>query len=225
MEAQLISEQEKEKLEILCDFLLYGSNGEFADYNRFKTCFEYLFKRDEKWFENVYDYLVGVFKGTNKKRKYLSFTRLYQAYLDFKIKKNGQNVKEDISLFFEKLMNSIIKTPDDNNIVSISKDKNIEKSEEVKNVKEYKFTSREYKNEIFYISRLVVLCNKSHNIVGIKLEYNNNIEYRVKMYKEKELYQALNLRLEKNENDYINDDNNEIIDSITHIFGTFKFSI
>ena len=95
-------------------------------------------------------------------------------------------MKEDISLFFEKLMNSIIKTPDDNNIVSISKDKNIEKSEEVKNVKEYKFTSREYKNEIFYISRLVVLCNKSHNIVGIKLEYNNNIEYRVKMYKEKE---------------------------------------
>ena len=225
MEAQLISEQEKEKLEILCDFLLYGSNGEFADYNRFKTCFEYLFKRDEKWFENVYDYLVGVFKGTNKKRKYLSFTRLYQAYLDFKIKKNGQNVKEDISLFFEKLMNSIIKTPDDNNIVSISKDKNIEKSEEVKNVKEYKFTSREYKNEIFYISRLVVLCNKSHNIVGIKLEYNNNIEYRVKMYKEKELYQALNLRLEKNENDYINDDNNEIIDSITHIFGTFNETI
>jgi hypothetical protein len=226
MEAQLISPKEEQKLKILCDFLLCGSNNEFADYKRFKTCFEYLFSKDEKWLENVYDYLVGVFKGTNEKRKYLSYTRLYQAYLDYKIQKNGQNVNNDISLFFEKLMNSIIKTPDENNIISLKYEENKEKSKEEKKEKEYKFTSREYQDQIYFISRLVVLCNKSLNIEGIKLYYNSNKNYKVKLYKEQELYQALNLELKRIENEYINkNNNNEIIDSITHIFGTFDKTI
>ena len=204
MEAGLISGEEKLKLKVLCDFLISESSDETADFLRFKICLEYLFPIEKNKLENLFDYIVGFFKDTNKKRIFLSFTRLYDAYLNYKITINTRNENQDISAFFNKFMNSIIITPDTNNKISIGQYRRID------------FTSNIYANENFFsISRLVVLCDKNGTILGLKLEYNNNKENTVKLYNQKKLYKALDLKLQT---DYIND---KIIDSITHVFGTF----
>ena len=204
MEAGLISREEKLKLKVLCDFLIRERSDEIADFLRFKICLEDLFPIEENKLENLFDYIVGCFKDTNKKRIFLSFTRLYDAYLNYKITKNKPNENQDISAFFNKFMNSIIIAPDANNKISIGQYGRID------------FTSNFYANEEFFsISRLVVLCDENKTILGLKLEYNNNKENTVKLYNQKNLYKALDLKLQT---DYIND---EIKDSITHVFGTF----
>ena len=119
---------------------------------------------------------------------------------------HSQDSMKRISIFFDSFINNIILIPDTNNKISIGQNGRID------------FTSNIYSNEEFYsISRLVVLCDENKTISGLKLEYNNSKKYRVKLYNKnnKKLYKALVLRLES---DYIN---GEILDSITHIFGTF----
>ena len=153
MEASYITREELQKLKVLCDFVICGRFNEITDFSIFNTCFGYLFTKEELCLENVFDYLVGTFKDTTKKRKYLSFTRLYETYLDFKMKKG---INKDINLFFNKLMDYIIKIPDtEKNKVSVGKDG--------KNV----FTSNIFSNkELFFISRLVVLKKEDGTISG-----------------------------------------------------------
>ena len=115
------STPEELKLKVLGDFLLCDRFDKITDFSIFKICLGYLFKKEEQWLKNIFDYLVGTFKDTMKKRKYLSFTRLYEAYLNFKMNKEAN---EDISLFFNQLINSkdsIIKIPDTENKISIGK--------------------------------------------------------------------------------------------------------
>ena len=206
MEGGLISLKEKIKLKVLCDFLISERFDETTDFSRFKMCLEYLFLKTEISLENIFDYIVGFFKDTKKKRIFLSFTRLYEAYLNYKMAKANQNADRNISYFFDSLIDEIILNPDANNKISIGHYGRID------------FTSNIYLNdELYSISSLVVLCDKNKTICGLKLKYNNSKKYRVKLYykNKNELYKALVLRLET---DYIN---NQILDSITHIFGTF----
>ena len=214
MEGNYITQEELQKLKVLCDFVFCERFHEITDFSIFKICFEHLFQKDELSLEDVYDYLVGMFKDTNIKRNYLSFTRLYDEYLNYKIN-NRANVNKDISLFFDKLMKSIIHIPVSENKISIGKDEGTN------------FSSKIYLNgEFFYISRLEVLCNNMQNIAGLKLVYNNTNKNVIEMYNnEKGLNKALDLRLTNIEYNYINNRNKEIKDSITHIFGTFDETI
>ena len=210
------STPEELKLKVLGDFLLCDRFDEITDFSIFKICLGYLLKKEEQWLKNIFDYLVGTFKDTMKKRKYLSFTRLYEAYLNFKMNKEAN---EDISLFFNELINSkdsIIKIPDTENKISIGKDGKNE------------FTSNMFsKGELFFISRLVVLKKGDGKIVGLNIYYNNSKEYKIEMHNEKGLKKALDIKLENNQNDNINIyyKDIEITDSITHIFGTFEETI
>ena len=205
MEGGLISSLEKIKLEILCDFLISERFDETADFSRFKMCLETLILETGISLENIFDYLVGFFKDTQKKRLFLSFTRLYEAYLNYKMNKTNQNFDRNISFFFDSFMDDIILIPDKNNKISIGHYGRID------------FTSNIYSNEeIYSISRLVVLCDEKETICGLKLEYNNSKKVKLYYKNNKQLYKALVLRLES---DYFN---NEVLDSITHIFGTFE---
>ena len=210
------STPEELKLKVLGDFLLCDRFDEITDFSIFKICLGYLFKKEEQWLKNIFDYLVGTFKDTMKKRKYLSFTRLYEAYLNFKMNKEAN---EDISLFFNELINSkdsIIKIPDTENKISIGKDG---KNEFISNM----FS----KGELFFISRLVVLKKGDGKIAGLNIYYNNSKEYKIEMHNEKGLKKALDIKLENSQNDNINIyyKDIEITNSITHIFGTFDETI
>ena len=83
MEGGLISPEEKLKLKILCDFFISESFDETADFSKFKICLENLVLEHEISLENIFDYIVGFFYDTKKKRIFLSFTRLYEAYFHF----------------------------------------------------------------------------------------------------------------------------------------------
>ena len=104
MEGGLISLKEKIKLKVLCDFLISKRFDETTDFSRFKMCLEYLFLKTEISLENIFDYIVGFFKDTKKKRIFLSFTRLYEAYLNYKMNKANQNIDRNISFFFDYLL-------------------------------------------------------------------------------------------------------------------------
>ena len=119
MEGGLISLKEKIKLKVLCDFLISERFDETTDFSRFKMCLEYLFLKTEISLENIFDYIVGFFKDTKKKRIFLSFTRLYEAYLKYKMAKANQNADRNISYFFDSLIDEIILNPDANNKISI----------------------------------------------------------------------------------------------------------
>ena len=207
MKARNITPEES-KLKVLGDFLLCERFDEITDFFIFKKCLGYLFKKDEQWFQNVFDYLVGTFKDTRKKRKYLSFTRLYDAYL-------RKNDNENISLFFDELM-ELIKIPNDENKITIGEGGNNEF-----------FSNIFSKGELFFISRLVVLKKGDGTIAGLNLYYNNNKEYKIEMHNEKGLNKAFDLKLQNLLDDNINIyyKDIEIIDSITHIFGTFDETI
>ena len=213
-----MADKEKEeefKLKTLCEFLITQRFLEVADFSRFETCFKPLFINENISLENVFDYIVGVFESTNKKRKYITYTRFHEAYSKYKEKKNQNNIPKDVSIFFEKLFNSILKI--------------VDKQSNFIGVKESDFSSLQYLDDDFFsLSRLKILCNKEHNILGFNLEYNEKDE--VNMYSEKKLYKALDLKLEieikKNFPHFLTTGfKNDIRDSITHIFGTFNQKI
>ena len=201
-------EQEELKLKTLCEFLISKRYNEVADFPRFEKCLKNLFIKENNSLQNVFDFIVGVFKGTTRKRKYITYTRLLEAYSNYKKEKNNNSISNDISNFFNKLLNSLFKLVDSGNNC-------------LGQIEERNFSSSKFSNgKIFFLSRLVVLCNEEKKILGIKLEYNDNKE-RVKMSMEEDLYKALDIQLESEQkNNYIM--KNKLRDSITHIYGTFN---
>ena len=210
MESGIISEEEKLKLRTICEFLISKRFQEIADFNRFEKCFKPLFKNEKISLRTVFDFIVNVFDDAKKKLKYITYTRFYEAYLKYKIRKNEENKNNDISIFFEKLINSITK---------IAGEKNVYVGYNVEN----NFSSKNYLDDkLFEISRVVIICNKNRKILGIKLEYNDE-QIIIKMYNQNDLYLANELKLETEVKNNLY--KLEIRDSITHIFGTFKEKI
>ena len=211
MESGIVSEEEKLKLKTLCEFLISKRFQEIADFHRFEKCFKPLFKNEKISLQTVFDFIVNVFDDTKKKLKYVTYTRFYEAYLRYKIRKNNENKNNDISIFFEKLINFITKIP-------------AEKEVYVGNDVENNFSSKNYLDDkLFEVSRIVIICNKNRKILGIKLEYNDDEKNIVKMYNQNDLYMAKELKLETEVKNNLY--KLEIRDSITHIFGTFKEKI
>ena len=208
MENELVDEEKKLelKLKTICDYLLPTRFDEISEFSLFEQCFKPLFFNTNISLEVVFDYIAGVFENTNKKRKYISYARLYKAYLNYKMKKYKMNIKKDISVFFDTLL-KITKIEEDENIF-------------IGNNIETNFSSNEYQDDKSYsMSRVVIICNDKRTIIGIKLEYNNQ-ENIVNMYNNDSLYKAVELDLtEFDDTDYYI--KNKYRDSITHIFGTF----
>ena len=197
-----MAEEEEQKLKTIWEYLASDRFNEVVYFPRFEECFKTLFKNENISLQNVFDFIVGVFQNTNKKRKYISYTRLYKAYLKYK---NRENISKEIITFFDKLLNSTLKLVDKGNNY-LGEDKG------------YNFFSSIFLNDI--LSRIVVLSKKENdNIIGLRMEYNN-INENIKMYKEENVYKVIDLEL--NELKDNKDIKNIIRDGITHIFGTYN---
>ena len=87
MENELVDEEKKLelKLKTICDYLLPTRFDEISEFSLFEQCFKPLFFNTNISLEVVFDYIAGVFENTNKKRKYISYARLYKAYLNYKM--------------------------------------------------------------------------------------------------------------------------------------------
>ena len=101
-----IDDNEINKIKTLCEFLFFDQYNDTASFLRFEKCFQPLFNNIEKIsFLNIFKDIVG------HKRKYITYKRFLKAYLNYKNKKD--NLHNDTNIFFDKLLNSILKTPDD----------------------------------------------------------------------------------------------------------------
>ena len=205
-----ITDKEYIKIKTLCEFLFFDQYKETAGFLRFEKCFQPLFNNSK----NIS--MMKIFKDiVGPKKKYITIKRFLKAYSKFKNNKN--ELTKDTNIFFDKLMNSILK--DENDFVGKNKNNDMKIST---------LRTCKYKNAITLVQ---VLSDAQGNIHGIILTYDD--AYRVKMIPKKledkpqislEMKLALiNYKVfKKNLAKYkkVNDDLYR--DSITHIFGTIN---
>jgi len=91
--------EEDEKLKTLCEFLFFDHLKNEATFPRFEQCFQPLFSDTELSMLNVFTEIAG------EKRKYITFPRFANAYKNRATSKN-------LSAFFDKLINKILKKED-----------------------------------------------------------------------------------------------------------------
>ena len=108
----MVDSLEELKLKTICEYLISERFNDVVGFPRFEKWLKPLFKNENIYLQKVFDFIVDVFKFTNKKRKYISYTRLNQAYLKYKEDQINNKIIEDISPFFDKLFNSILKMVD-----------------------------------------------------------------------------------------------------------------
>ena len=205
-----IDDNEINKIKTLCEFLFFDQYNDTASFLRFEKCFQPLFNNIEKIsFLNIFKDIVG------HKRKYITYKRFLKAYLNYKNKKD--NLHNDTNIFFDKLLNSILKTPDD----YIGKD--MENNLSFSNERSCKFRDS--------ITKLQVLNDTKGIIHGINLEYDEI--YKVEMFPKKledKLQLILEMKLDiidnilfkKHLKKYKQINSNLYRDAITHIFGTIN---
>ena len=219
-----LENDESIKLKTLCEFLFSSRHNFWASFEKFEKCFQPLFNHINNI--NLYNVFISIV-GNNK--KYIIYPRFVGAYLKYK---NGEFHKDsDAFIFFDKLLNKILKSVNDcigqhedysknQNIISLSSKragmtKISEMSEEI--------------SESF-MSKIQVINDKDDKIRGIILEFDdtNKSELYPKKYKNN-MYLGLEINLglinKKNlviNKKFNNDDINMSLyrDGITHIFGT-----
>ena len=92
---------EIKKLKTLCEYLIPDRFQEISDFTRFEMCFKPLFvNNNDISIRAVFDQIVG------KNKKYITYNRFYDAYMNYK---NNPANNKDVKIFFEKIMNSILK--------------------------------------------------------------------------------------------------------------------
>ena len=196
------------KIKTLCDFLFFDQFQDTATFPRFEQCFQPLFNNIKNISMEV------VFKDIcGPKKKYITFKRFAKAYLNHK---NEKNNFKDTKLFFDILLNSILK--DDNSFIGKTS----------QNM--YSFSTKKISKNRNCISMIQILCDKFENIHGINLEYDG--VYQSKMYPQKienELFIFLEMtlgiideRLVENANKFSLVAQGNYRDTVTHIFGTMN---
>ena len=95
-----LTEEEKKKINTICDYLFFDQYTEMSTFLRFERCFQPLFM-DEKdiIMEDIFKEICGA------KKKYLNYKRFVKAYLNYKSNK----VSKELKYFFDKLFNFILK--------------------------------------------------------------------------------------------------------------------
>ena len=207
MEEKKIDDQLK--IKTLCDFLFFDQFHDTATFPRFEQCFQPLFNNIKNIsMETVFKDICG------PKKKYITYKRFAKAYLNHK---NGKDNSEETKLFFDKLLNSILK------------EKNI-----IGNVGEniISFSTKKTCKNRDCISLIQILSDVQGTIHGINLEYDG--VFQSKMYP-KNLEEILVISLEMKLG--IIDDKSKIEenfekfsivkqgnhrDAVTHIFGTIN---
>ena len=205
-----MDENEYNKIKTLCEFIFVDQYQEKATFPRFEKCFQPLFNNIEKIsFITIFKDIVG------QKRKYITYKRFLRAYLNYKNDK--EILKEDTKIFFDKLINSILKTEKD--FIGENIENNLTYSTKTISKSRDSLTNVQVLNDI---------CGKIH---GINLEYDGN--YKLEFFPkslENRLQLILDMKLgiidlelfKVNLKKYKNIKNDLYRDAITHVFGTIN---
>ena len=100
-----LTEKETTILKTLCEFLFYDNYQYWATYSRFEKCFQPLFNNINI---NLYEVFTGI---AGKQKKYITYKRFLRAYL--KYKKNEIEKETDLYIFFDRILNKILKRVDE----------------------------------------------------------------------------------------------------------------
>ena len=196
------------KIKTICEYLFFDQFQDTATFEIFEKCFQPLFNNVKISLEKVFKDICG------RKKKYITYKRFARAYIEH-IK--GNDNSNDTKLFFNKLLNSILK---------------IEKKtigEDQENV--YIFSTIKACRRRKCLTQVQILTDKEGKIHGINLEYDG--VYQSKMYP-KTIEDDLVVNLEMNLN-YLNEKSlknnmrkhfsvvqDAYRDGVTHIFGTIN---
>ena len=216
-EANKVNEEELDilKIKTICEYLFFDQFKDNASFETFEKCFLPLYN-NVKLDNGEYLSIETVFKDIcGRKKKYITFKRFAKAY--FKHKKGNDDSKHT-KLFFDKLLNSILKGAEE----SVGEDKDEDF---------FVFTTKKTCRRRKCLTMIQILSDKEGNIHGINLEYDG--VYISKMYPynlEDDLMVNLEMKL-----DYLNRaslQNNRKMhftvlqdayrDGVTHIFGTIN---
>ena len=220
--------EEKIKLKTLCEFLFFDLYQNWATYERFEKCFQPLFNNIEINLYNTFVAIVG------QRKKYITYPRFLNAYLNYKkAKENKDTNNSDLILFFDNILNNILKSinnhvgehkefskDSDQNRISFSTKRDISKRSNIEN------------NESF-LSKIQVLIDKLQRLRGIMIEYDDSKKFELYPKEiKKKLLKGLEINLDIINKDYFinnkkqfNDFNYSLYrDSITHIFGSIDKS-
>ena len=205
-----LSPEEDIQLKTICEYLFFDQFKDYVSYNRFEQCFQPLFNNIPISMDKVFKSICG------EKKKYLNYQRFINSYLLYK--SNDPNIVPDLKVFFETLLNSILKK--DNSFVGKPQEKTLS------------FTTPKACKKREFITYIKVLSGKDGAIHGIIMEYDSITE--VKMYPNKienDLLISLDMKL-----GYV--DEKPILekkigkleglkeefyrDGVTHVFGTIS---
>ena len=205
-----LSPEEDIQLKTICEYLFFDQFKDYVSYNRFEQCFQPLFNNIPISMDKVFKSICG------EKKKYLNYQRFINSYLLYK--SNDPNIVPDLKVFFEKLLNSILKK--ENSFVGKPQEKTLS------------FTTPKACKKREFITYIKVLSGKDGAIHGIIMEYDSITE--VKMYPNKienDLLISLDMKL-----GYV--DEKPILekkigkleglkeefyrDGVTHVFGTIS---
>ena len=195
MKEDKLSYDEEIKLKTLCEYLISNNLDSITDFTNFQNSLNPLIENNNN-LQNIYDCIVG-------NKKYLTYTRLYYAYLKYK---NENNENNDTSKFFKKITETI-------KIVD-------KKSVSVGIIKKQRDLPINFLDtDKFTLTKISVCKNTNEEIIGLILEYmdENNEKYHLRLTSTDVIIKTIDIELQKKV--YLN---KEIRDSITHIFGTLN---
>ena len=198
-----LSQEEEIQIKTICEYLFFDEFMDYVTYNRFEQCFQPLFN-------NIQISLYKVFKKIcGEKRKYINFKRLINAYKLYK--GNDPKLDPDLKIFFEKLLNSILK--EENSFVGKSQEK------------AFNFSTPKACKRRDRISMIKILSDKEKAIHGLIIEYDNIVINKFFPSKlENYLLISLEMKLGNiDENAQSKGLGEELYkDAVTHIFGTIS---
>ena len=196
------------KVKTICEYIFFDQFQDNATFETFEKCFQPLFNNIKISLEKVFKDICG------PKKKYITYKRFARAYLEHK---NGNDHSKDTKLFFDKLLNSILKLENE----YVGEDKEMV----------YIFSTRKTCRRRKCLTMIQILNDKEGKIHGINLEYDG--VYQSQMYP-KSIEDDLVVNLEMNLR-YLNEKSmknnmrkhfsvvqDAYRDGVTHIFGTIN---
>ena len=200
------SEEELNKIKILCDFLFFDQYKSSASYPRFQQAFAALIGNSKIDLFQTFKKICG------ERKKYITFGRMIKAFLKSKKEKNS---KDDIENFFNIIMD----------------DKTIKKEEEEAGI-EYENAIRystKQGNMRHFVSKVCVITDEtSEKIKGLRIYYDDFFKNDLFFNKRGEKYiisMELNLIGDLTDEEINGRADMNTMDGITNIFGTFTDKI
>ena len=196
MKEDKLSYDEEIKLKTLCEYLISNNLDSITDFTNFQNSLNPLIENNNN-LQNIYDCIVG-------NKKYLTYTRLYYAYLKYK---NENNENNDTSKFFKKITETIKIVDKKSFSVGIIK-------------KQRDLPINFLDTDKFTLTKISVCKNTNEEIIGLILEYmdENNEKYHLRLTSTDVIIKTIDIELQKKV--YLN----LLILKwlITHIFGTLN---